>query len=112
MKWSVALADRLRAEPDFTIHTEPVLSLFTFLYTPPEKGENRVHEGGEFEHEEALNAQLVADLNNDGRIYVTQTRVDGRFVIRFTVGQFNVEEKDVMDAFDVITEIARGEAAT
>ena len=30
VRWSVALAERLRADPRFEIVTEPVLSLFTF----------------------------------------------------------------------------------
>ena len=34
---------------------------------------------------------LVNAINDDGRIYLTQTRVDGRVAIRFQAGQFELE---------------------
>ena len=54
-----------------------------------------------------LNLRLLNAINDDGRIYLTQTRVDGALVIRFQAGQFETTEADVMMAHDVITEIAR-----
>jgi len=96
VNWSKGLADRLRAEPDFEITTEPVLSLFSFRHVPP--GITDI---------DALNQRLVDAINDDGRIYLTQTLLDGQKVIRFTVGQFDCTEDDVSYAFDVITEIAR-----
>ncbi|HSG54440.1 MAG TPA: aspartate aminotransferase family protein, partial [Paracoccaceae bacterium] len=45
-------------------------------------------------------------INDDGRIYLTQTRVDGAIAIRFQCGQAEMEERDVDTAYDVITEIA------
>jgi len=51
---------------------------------------------------------LVNAVNDDGRIYLTQTRIDGALVIRFQAGQFDCTEQDVMMVHDVVTEIARG----
>lgn len=90
--WSQALCERLRATKNFEIVTEPVLSLFTFRH------------GTDNDH----NQQLVDTINDDGRIYITQTLVDGKKVIRFQAGQFDCTEDDVAMAYDVITEIARG----
>lgn len=95
--WSVGLADRLRALPDFKIVTEPMLSLFTFAYVPD--GATDL---------DALNQDLVNKINDDGRIYITQTRIDGALVIRFQAGAFTCTKEDVDVAYDVITEIARG----
>ena len=89
--WSQALAERLRATPGFAIVTEPVLSLFTFRL------EGRTDE------------ELIAyvnRVNDDGRIYITQTRVEGRIAIRFQVGQFDATEADVAIAYDVLVELA------
>lgn len=94
--WSTALAERLRAEPDFEITSEPVLSLFSFR-----------HASAGATDLDALNQRLVDTINDDGRIYLTQTLLDGTKVIRFQVGQFDCTEDDVAYAFDVITEIAR-----
>ena len=52
------------------------------------------------------NLRLVKAINDDGRIYLTQTRVDGHVAIRFQAGQFEAEQRDIDTAFDVITEIA------
>ncbi|MGD9967323.1 MAG: aspartate aminotransferase family protein [Hyphomonadaceae bacterium] len=93
--WSRALCERLRAAPGFAIVTEPSFSLFSFRYAPQSASDA-----------DALNLALVEAINSDGRIYLTQTRVDGRVVIRFQVGQFECTEADVMSAYDVITEIA------
>jgi aromatic-L-amino-acid decarboxylase len=94
--WSAALAERLRAEPDFEITSEPVLSLLSFRYAPA--GAQDL---------DALNQTLVDAINDDGRIYLTQTLLDSAKVIRFQVGQFDCTQEDVDVAFDVILEIAR-----
>lgn len=94
--WSTALAERLRAEPDFEITSEPVLSLFSFRFSP--EGARDL---------DTLNQRLVDTINDDGRIYLTQTLLDGAKVVRFQVGQFDCTQEDVAFAFDVITEIAR-----
>ena len=96
VSWSCALCEKLRAQPDFEIVTEPVLSLFTFRYLPD----------GTTDADD-LNQRLVDAINADGRIYLTQTLFEGRKVIRFQVGQFDCEEADVRFAFDVICEMAR-----
>ena len=93
--WTQDIAAKLSAEPDFEIVTDPIFSLFTFRYL----------RGGQ--DSDALNQSLVDAVNDDGRIYITQTLVDGQKVIRFTVGQFDAQERDVQTAFDVICEVAR-----
>jgi aromatic-L-amino-acid/L-tryptophan decarboxylase len=93
--WSRALCEKLRAAPGFEIVTELMYSLFSFRCAPAGAGDF-----------DALNLKLVEAINADGRIYLTQTRVDGRVAIRFQVGQFECTEADVMSAYDVITEVA------
>jgi aromatic-L-amino-acid/L-tryptophan decarboxylase len=93
--WSQSLAIRIAATPNIEIVTAPILSLFTFRFAPPNADDL-----------DALNLALVNAINADGRIYLTQTRVDGRIAIRFQVGQFGSSERDVSEAFEVITEIA------
>jgi len=97
--WSVRLAKQLESESDFTITTQPILSLFTFRYTP-----NTITDSDDLNE---LNKTLVTALNDDGRIYLTQSLHDGQVVIRFMTGQFDMEEKDIDIAFEVITDVAR-----
>ncbi len=95
--WAQELHARLAAEPDFEIVTAPILSLFTFRHTP--KGAKDL---------DALNQRLLDAINDDGRIYLTQTRVNDALVIRFQAGQADATREDVEMAFDVIRQIARG----
>ncbi len=90
--WSQALCERMRAEPDFEITSEPVLSLWSFR-----------PKGATDDQTQAL----VDAINDDGRIYLTQGMVDGRKVIRFQAGQFDCAAEDFDTAFDTITTIAR-----
>lgn len=98
--WSRALCERLRAEPSFNVTSEPVLSLFSFRHAPAGVADLDAH-----------NVALVNAINDDGRIYLTQTRVDGGVVIRFQVGAFDATEADVHAAFDVIVDVARSTLA-
>ena len=93
--WSEELAARLSKEPDFEIVSAPVLSLFSFRHTGGADADQH-------------NIALTNAINDDGRIYLTQTRVDGRIAIRFQAGQFEMTHDDADTAFTVITEIARG----
>jgi aromatic-L-amino-acid decarboxylase len=46
-------------------------------------------------------------LNDDGRLYLTQTRVRGRCVIRFAIGQLYTTREHVQHAWAVVTATAR-----
>ncbi len=96
VSWATSLAKRLNDTTDFEIITQPILSLFTFRYAPETATDLN-----------DLNQRLVDAINDDGRIYITQTFVDGAKVIRFQVGQFDCTQTDIDTAYDVICEIAK-----
>ncbi len=91
VNWAEDLASKLGAQGSFEIVTEPVLSLFTFKLTG-------VDSDGQL--------AFVERVNNDGRIYITQTRVGGDMVIRFQIGQFDCTKDDIDTAYDVLCELA------
>jgi aromatic-L-amino-acid/L-tryptophan decarboxylase len=92
--WSRALHDALAADPAFEIATPLRLSLFTFRWTPPGRDPD------------AATPRLARAINDAGRIYVTETTVKGRPVIRFQVGQFDCTREDVDAALEAIREAA------
>ncbi|MEM9100648.1 MAG: pyridoxal-dependent decarboxylase [Pseudomonadota bacterium] len=94
IRWTRELADKVEAEDGFEIVTPPMFALFTFRY---------LREGSD---PDELNRRLIEAINDDGRIYLTQTLHEGHFVIRFTIGQWDTEEADIAFAWDVIREIA------
>jgi len=87
--WSQEAANHLTALPGVRIVTPPSLSLFTFALTAGD----------------AATEALLARINDDGRIYLTQTRHQGRFVIRVQVGQFDCQRTDVMLIPTVVAEL-------
>ncbi len=93
--WARELAELIRTEPDFEIITEPVLSLFTFRYAPA--GARNLDE---------LNQRLLQAINDDGRVYLTPTVLDGRTVLRFQAGQTNTTRDDVLMTLTVLRELA------
>jgi aromatic-L-amino-acid decarboxylase len=97
--WARALHDRIAATPGFEIVTPPMWSLFTFRLAPDGVADL-----------DALNLALIGAINDDGRVYLTQTRVDGQLAIRFQAGQFDCTAEDVMMTHQVITEIAGRQA--
>jgi aromatic-L-amino-acid decarboxylase len=104
--WARDLAERLAGEPDFEIATPPVLSLFSFRYLPKASATSEEPETGSLDPD-ALNLRLLNAINDDGRIYLNQTRHDGKLVIRFVAGQFETGAEDFELAFDTICETAR-----
>jgi aromatic-L-amino-acid decarboxylase len=97
--WTEELAGWIAAAPDFELITPPRLALLTFRHRP---------RGLDDEAElDRLNERLLHALNDDGRLYLTQTRVQGRYVIRFAVGQRSTTREHVARAWQVITATAR-----
>jgi aromatic-L-amino-acid/L-tryptophan decarboxylase len=96
--WTVELAETIRAEPDFELTTPPKLALLTFRYRPRGSDDDAI---------DHLNERLLNALNDDGRVYLTHTRVRGRYVIRFAIGQLYTTPAHVARAWQVIAATAR-----
>jgi aromatic-L-amino-acid/L-tryptophan decarboxylase len=80
----------VREDSRFELAVPPPLNLVCFR-----------HVGGE-----ALNQELLENLNRTGRLYLTQTRLNDRFTLRFCVGQTHTEERHVRQAWQLIQETA------
>ncbi|MDH3263560.1 MAG: pyridoxal-dependent decarboxylase [Paracoccaceae bacterium] len=78
--WAGEAAATLGALPGIEIVTPPSLALFTFALAAGD----------------AATEALLGRLNDGGRVYLTQTRIDGRFAIRVSVGGWATAREDVM----------------
>ena len=68
----------------------------------------RGFDGGAVELD-ALNERLLERVNRSGEVFLSHTRLDGRFVIRLAVGNLRTEERHVRRAWDLLRD---GLAAT
>lgn len=91
----VALAQEfagwVRASKDFELVAPAPLNLVCFAH----------RDGDDF------NKRLLDRLNQSGRVYLTHTVLNGRFTLRFCVGQTNTESRHVRAAWDLIQNEAR-----
>lgn len=74
---------RLSSVPGFEVGPEPELSVVTYRYVP-ERGDA-----------DELNRRLVAAIHEDGRIFVSSTRVRGAFTLRLAVLNFRTHREHV-----------------
>ena len=91
IQWSVTLSKKLKKLPGVEIVTEPILSLFTFRYIKND-GTNL----------NELNESILRQINEEGKIYLTPTTIDNKYVIRFVTGTFETTKQDVDFAYEVI----------
>ena len=98
ISWAEDLAKIIDHDDGFELVTGPILSLMSFRYAPKGVDEALLDD---------MNERLLQMINDDGRTYLTRSRVNGAFVIRFQVGQTNTTKAHVMAAWDVVKEISR-----
>ncbi|MBW3605733.1 MAG: aspartate aminotransferase family protein [Actinobacteria bacterium] len=83
-------AQLVRAHPDFELAAPVPLNLVCFR-----------HRGGE-----DVNAEIVERCNASGELYLTHTRLDGRYVIRCSIGQTQTRRRHVDAAWRQIEQVA------
>lgn len=90
----IELAQQLAAwidqSPGFELAVTPPLNLVCFRHAS----------GDQF------NQRLLERLNSSGRMYLTHTTLDGRYTLRFCVGQTQTEARHVRAAWELIEQIA------
>jgi aromatic-L-amino-acid decarboxylase len=69
-----------------------------FRYRPAGKSEQELDE---------LNERLLAEVNATRRVFLTHTRLAGRYVIRLVIGQRATEREHVAQAWELIQRAAR-----
>jgi aromatic-L-amino-acid decarboxylase len=107
------LADRLRAHlrlarefaswvdaaPDFERLAPVPLSVVAFRHRPRGLGDDAAAL-------DAHNARILDRLNATGEVYLSHTRVRGRYAIRLAVGNLHTERRHVERAWELIRDVA------
>jgi aromatic-L-amino-acid decarboxylase len=94
-----SFAENVRETADFEIIAPVPLATVCFRYHPRGVGdESRLN---------SLNSALMDRLNAGGRLYLTHTKLGGRVALRLVVGQTQVAQRHVAEAWSLITSTAR-----
>lgn len=86
--------DELRATPGFELPWEPDLSIVAFTYR---------FRGGD---QDAGNRQLLEEINATKRVFLTSTRVDGRFIVRVCILSHRTHHDRVQECVEIIKRTA------
>ncbi|MBN2665900.1 MAG: aminotransferase class I/II-fold pyridoxal phosphate-dependent enzyme [Bacteroidales bacterium] len=92
------LAEMIMRENDFQILAPVTLNVVCFRYKPSGKDEEELNR---------LNETLNHWLNDEGKIYLTHTTVNGVYTLRMVTGQTNVTPEHVELAWKLIVKTAR-----
>ena len=76
-------ANKIKASEKFELAAPAPLNLVCFRYRGPDQ----------------FNRELLSCLNSSGRLYLTHTVLDGRYTLRFCVGQTHTEARHVARAW-------------
>lgn len=94
-----ALAEQMKQSPDFELLAPVPVNLICFRYHPAAVDDP--------EELNRLNAGLLEKLNNTGSLFLTHTTLNGVFTLRLVIGQTEVTEEHVRNAWSIIQEVAR-----
>jgi aromatic-L-amino-acid/L-tryptophan decarboxylase len=94
IRWAKDFAGWAEQEPGFELLAPAPLATVCFRIKPKDiTDEDKLN---------LLNQKYLEKINADGHIFLTHTKLSGRFTIRFVVGQTNTEKKHVEEAWEII----------
>ena len=92
------LEREINRHPDFELLAPRTFNLLCFRYRPRvEESEDQLNK---------INERLLHELNDSGKLYLSHTRLNGKFTLRMVIGQTNVDKKHVAEAWQNIKRTA------
>jgi glutamate/tyrosine decarboxylase-like PLP-dependent enzyme len=110
MRLSRELADAVASVPELEPVTQ-ALSITTFRFVPVEL-KARAAEPRVFEYLNELNKELLETSQQGGEAFVSNAVIDGRYVLRACIVNFNTRLADVMAVPEIIVRLGRKLDAT
>jgi aromatic-L-amino-acid decarboxylase len=89
------LSEEIINEKDFEILAPVTFNVICFRYKPEGKTDEELN---------LLNEKLLHTVNNTGKIYFTHTKLKGIYTLRLVIGQTNVSEGHLKEAWKLIKE--------
>jgi aromatic-L-amino-acid decarboxylase len=103
VKYHIDLADYLRQKiqisHEFELLAPVPLNTLCFRYHPVS-----INDDGELNR---LNEELLHRLNETGKLYMTHTKLNGKYTLRFVAGQTYTQKKHIDKAWSLIQEEAQ-----
>lgn len=98
LKLAAGLKDKISHNEDFELLAPVPLNTLCFRYRPPHfSDEEKLNE---------LNEQLLNAVNKTGKLFITHTKLGGKFTLRMVIGNTNVQQRHVDGAWNLIQQKA------
>ena len=93
------------AEPDAERLAPVPFAMVCFRWRPA-RFAGRESEPEVAAHLDELNQRLMNELNSNGEIFLSHTRIDGRFALRIAIGNIRTERRHVVRAWELLHTLA------
>lgn len=90
------LANRVDEEKEFERMAPVPYSTVCFRYNPGNKSEEELNR---------LNEKLLEDINASGKIFLSHTKLNGKFILRLTIGSIRHERRHIVEAWELIKKL-------
>ena len=100
VKWAQEFAGWIKREQGFELCAPAPLNTVCFRAVP-----KALHDKPEAL--DRFNEQLLAEVNAAGPVFVSHTKLHGRYCLRLSVGNIRTQRKQVLEAWELILEKAR-----
>lgn len=103
LRYHIQLAQKFSSwvdvEPDFERIAPVHFGLVCFRFHPENvDDENELNQ---------LNEKLLAEINATREIFLSHTKIDGKFILRFAIGNLRTEQRHVERAWEIIKDKSR-----
>jgi aromatic-L-amino-acid decarboxylase len=95
---AVKLKNLIKEDENFELMAPVPLNTVCFRFSPTGCKDEKTRN--------LLNEQLLQELNNSGKLFLTHTKLNGRYTLRMVTAQTNVSEQHVLNAWKTIREFA------
>jgi aromatic-L-amino-acid/L-tryptophan decarboxylase len=93
------LESEIRSDSEFEILAPVTFNLICFRFKPSGiKSESELNK---------LNEKLLRKINETGKIFISHTKLNGKYTLRMVIGQTNVTEEHAFRAWELIKEISK-----
>jgi len=103
MSYAQQLGENIRQNPNFELLAPIPFSTLVFRFIPPPlKGPNPQNES----EINGLNEKLLERVNETGQVFLSHTKLRGKYCLRLTIGNLKTTWEDVKMAWDIIQQKA------
>ncbi|MGB9697368.1 MAG: pyridoxal phosphate-dependent decarboxylase family protein [Ignavibacteria bacterium] len=106
LRYHIKLAEMFETElikdGHFDLMAPRTMNLVCFRYRPDTLPESKLND---------LNQRILQKINDSGKIYLSHTKLNGKYTLRFVCGQTNVNEDNIRRALEIIKQTCITEAA-